>query len=395
MNGAPVSGWREHGTAILLASCMVGAVAMFTDLLRPASIELSTGLSLPLRGHLDTYVREPFLSPLLASALSDGSSIVLFGSSELTTKDHPAKPINFFNKRLGRPLLAIGHDGNQCFAIHSQLISAGSELSKARLAIMLSPSWFGGTPGQRGTELSCFLEYNPSPSLYRVHQRLVAGDPSVLPVQEYLVRHADDLSMASSVVKEIIARGSAVQMAKHWFVRPYDALVVEGTRNNMLDMPLLGTLPVARGDSSDVDWVALRAAAVAEHLAECTNNRFYINDHYYSTYVNGSTRLLRHLAEEENQEMRDLIALLDHLKNANADPLFVVQPVNPFVYEDVRAFIATMDRVKAELDSRGFAYLDLWEDDTAQFQPGVLTDAAHLGALGWYKVDSALMAHFE
>lgn len=395
MNGAPVSGWREHGTAILLASCMVGAVAMFTDLLRPANMIASTGLTLPLHGHMDNYAREPFLSPLLASALSDGSSIVLFGSSELTTKDHPAKPINFFNKRLGRPLLVIGHDGNQCFAIHSQLISAGSELSKAKLAIMLSPSWFGGTPGQRGTELSCFLEYNPSPSLYRVHQRLMNGDTTTLPVQDYLVRHADDLSMASSVVKEIIARGSALESAKHWFVRPYDALVVEGTRNNMLDMPLLGTVPLARGDSSEVDWAALRAVAVAEHVAECTNNRFYINNEYYSTYVNGSTRLLRPLEEKDNQELRDLIALLDHLKNMNADPLFVVQPVNPFVYVDVRGFTATMDRVKAELDERGFAYLDLWEDDTARFRPGVLTDAAHLGALGWYKVDSALMAHFR
>ncbi|QQR86439.1 MAG: hypothetical protein IPJ76_17925 [Flavobacteriales bacterium] len=395
MNGAPVSGWREHGTAFLLASCIVGAISVSTEILQPENVEVSTVLTLPLHGHVDTYAREPFLSSLLAGALSDGSSIVLFGSSELTTKDHPAKPVNFFNERLGRPLLAIGHDGNQCFAIHSQLISAGSELSKAKLAIMLSPSWFGGTPGRRGTELSCFLEYNPSPSLYRVHQRLMTGDTTTLPVPDYLVRHADDLSMASPVVKEIIARGSAWETAKHWFVRPYDALVVEGTRNGMLDTPSLSGAPVTGTDDSAIDWQALRAAALEEHVAECTNNRFSINDEYYSTYVNGSTRLLRPLEENDNQELRDLVVLLDHLKNMNADPLFVVQPVNPFVYADVRAFTATMDRVKAELDSRGFTYLDLWEDDTARFQPGVLTDAAHLGALGWYKVDSALMAHFR
>lgn len=395
MNGVPASGWREHATAILLAICVVGAVAVSTDYLRPVERTASTSLTLPLRGHVDNYSREPFLSALLASTLSNGSSIMLFGSSELTTKDHPAKPVNFFNKRLGRPLLAIGHDGNQCFAIHSQLISAGADLANAKLVIMLSPSWFGGTPGQRGTELSCFLEYNPSPSLYRVHQRLLAGDTAVLPVQDYLVRHADDLSMAGPVVKEIIARGSAIASAKHWFVRPFDAMVLEGTRNAMLAAPSPGAAPLTRSDRDTVDWTALRAAAVAEHLAECTNNRFYINNDYYATYVNGSTRLLRPLEEKDNQEMRDLIALLDHLKHMNADPLFVVQPVNPFVYADVRAFTATMDRVKAELDDRGFAYLDLWEDDTANFQPGVLTDAAHLGALGWYRVDSALMAHFE
>lgn len=395
MNGVPASGWREHVTAILLAMGVVGAVAGSNDFLRPAAREASTGLALPLHGHVDNYSREPFLSALLASTLADGSSIVLFGSSELTTKDHPAKPVNFFNEHLGRPLLAIGHDGNQCFAIHSQLISAVADLSKAKIAIMLSPSWFGGTPGSRGTELSCFLEYNPSPSLYRVHQRLLAGDTVVLPVQDYLVRHADDLNMAGPVVKEIIAHGSAIETAKHWFMRPFDAMVVEATRNTMLAAPPMGAAPLTRSDRDTLDWTALRAAAAAEHLAECTNNRFYINNEYYSTYVNGSTRLLRPLEEKDNQEMRDLVALLDHLKNTNADPLFVLQPVNPFVYEDVREFTSTMDRVKAELDGRGFAYLDLWEEDTAAFEPGVLTDAAHLGALGWYTVDSALMAHFK
>lgn len=395
MNGVPASGWREHVTALVLAICVVGAVAGSTDFLRPVERVASTSLTLPLHGHVDNYSREPFLSALLASTLSDGSSIVLFGSSELTTKDHPAKPVNFFNKRLGRPLLAIGHDGNQCFAIHSQLISAGADLANAKLVIMLSPSWFGGTPGQRGTELSCFLEYNPSPSLYRVHQRLLAGDTAVLPVQDYLLRHADDLSMAGPVVKEIIARGSSIETAKHWFVRPFDALVVEGTRNTMLAAPSPGAAPLTRSVRDTVDWTALGVAAVAEHLAECPNNRFYINNDYYATYVNGSTRLLRPLEERDNQEMRDLTAMLDHLKHMDADPLFVVQPVNPFVYADVREFTATMDRVRAELDDRGFAYLDLWEDDTADFQPGVLTDAAHLGALGWYRVDSAIMAHFK
>ena len=53
-----------------------------------------------------------------------------------------------------------------------------------------------------------------------------------------------------------------------------------------------------------------------------------------------------------------------------------------------------MDRIKEELDSRDFTYLDLWIDDTADFRPGVLTDVMHLGPLGWYRIDSALAAYF-
>lgn len=394
MNAPATGSWREHGAAFLLALCIVGGLVTFTDVAIPASDEPHTNFSWPLHGHVDTYAREPYLAALLDSAFRDGSSIVLFGSSELTTKDHPAKPVNFFNERLGRPLLAIGHDGNQCFAIHSQLISAGSDLSRARLAILLSPSWFGGEPGRRGTALSCFLEYGPSPSLYRVHERLCNGESDVFPVRDYLVRHAENLSMASPVVKDIIGRGSGVQMAKTGFAVPYNRYVVDRTKERMLGVPSITHAPLNARAFPEPDWNGLYASAVGDHLAECTNNAVYINDTYYSTYVNGGTRLLRPLVDEDNQELRDLVALLDHLKRLNADPLFVVQPVNPFVYADVREFTGTMERVKAELDQRGFSYLDLWEEDTAAFQPGVLTDAAHLGALGWYKVDSALMAHF-
>jgi D-alanine transfer protein len=385
--------------ALLLACALLWIVSplIHTDTSKTESTVRTTRLSWPLSGYLDNYKTEPYLSSLLAGTLADGSSIVLFGSSELATEDHPAKPVNFFNKRLKQPLLAIGHDGNQCLAIHSQLITAGGDLSRAKLAILLSPSWFGGAPGRRGTELSCFLEYNPSPSLYRLVDRMANADTLVRPAQQYLVQHANDLAAAEPIVKYLVQSGSALNTAKYWFALPWTSNLKDHAQPVMMLEPKPLMAPdIHTGVAIDPpEWDSLYADAVKAHLSVCTNNEVFINDEFYSTYINGDTRLLRPLPVEENREFQDLIALLDYLVAMNADPVFIVQPVNPFVYTDLDAFDPTIQRIKDELRSRGFAYLDLWATDTAHFDPGVLTDAAHLGAYGWYRVDSMILAHFQ
>ncbi|MBK6777590.1 MAG: hypothetical protein IPG74_17700 [Flavobacteriales bacterium] len=268
-----------------------------------------------MSGYLDNYRTEPYLSSLLAGTFADGSSIVLFGSSELATEDHPAKPVNFFNKRLKQPLLAIGHDGNQCLSIHSQLITAGGDLSKAKLAILLSPSWFGGTPGKRGTELSCFLEYNPSPSLYRLADRVANGDSLVRPAQQYLLQHANDLSTAEPIVKYLVQSGSTLNTAKYSFALPMTRnLMVRAQPTMMLKPQLQMSSDFSSTATVDVpEWQSLYADAVYAHLSACTNNDVFINDDFYSTYINGDTRLLRPLAIEENREFQDPLALLDYL----------------------------------------------------------------------------------
>ncbi|MBP6575414.1 MAG: hypothetical protein KA230_13265 [Flavobacteriales bacterium] len=389
----------DHPLALLLACALLWLVSplIVTGTSKTASTEQTTRLSRPLSGYLDNYRTEPYLSSLLAGTFADGSSIVLFGSSELATEDHPAKPVNFFNKRLKQPLLAIGHDGNQCLSIHSQLITAGGDLSKAKLAILLSPSWFGGTPGKRGTELSCFLEYNPSPSLYRLADRVANGDSLVRPAQQYLLQHANDLSTAEPIVKYLVQSGSTLNTAKYSFALPMTRnLMVRAQPTMMLKPQLQMSSDFSSTATVDVpEWQSLYADAVYAHLSACTNNDVFINDDFYSTYINGDTRLLRPLPMEENREFQDLIALLDYLVAMNADPVFIVQPVNPYVYTDLDAFDPTIRRIKEELRSRDFAYLDLWAKDTAHFDPGVLTDAAHLGAYGWYRVDSMIMAHFQ
>jgi D-alanine transfer protein len=144
-----------------------------------------------------------------------------------------------------------------------------------------------------------------------------------------------------------------------------------------------------------VPWQELYQRSKEQHLAACTNNAVFVNDHYYTTYVQGGTKTVHPVANEKSRELRDLDLLLGFLKREGADPLFVLQPLNPYVYTNLRDADPAMDEVRSQVQGHGFALLDLWSSDTARFEPGVLTDVMHLGALGWYKVDSALMAHFQ
>lgn len=397
MNAPPHSGWRTHGLAMPLAVVLAVLFAWWLNgrWTIDRALPPDPRLHHPLHGYLDNYSSTPRLSAILARTLADGSSIVLMGSSELTTTDHPAKPVNFFNRELGRPLFALGHAGNQSFSMHAQLIAADVDLANARLAILISPSWFIDRSATTGTELAAFLEYQPSPSLYRVQRRVKAGDTLAAPVSAYLAEHERELGAAQPITLWLIRNASRTARWRYFFSQPLNAAIINATRDDMLFEPRLAdeALPDPE-DTAAIDWSARFDQAKAEHLARCTNNNVHVNDAYYAEHVQRRTRQVYVHPLEANRELRDFHGLLAFLKASHAEPYFILQPLNPFVYTNLKEVDPTINAVRDALDRRGFKYLDLWVSDTAAFVPGTLTDVMHLGPLGWYRVDSALATFF-
>ncbi len=388
----------HHAIAIPIAVLAAWLLLSGSSFLRetPASIPSQDTLDYPLHGYLANFDGHPFLSDALVKTLTEGSSIVLMGSSELSGIDHPSQPYNFFNKELAIPLIALGHADNQSFSMYSQLVSTGADLTNARLAILISPSWFVGNPGQRGTNLANFLEYQPSPSLYRIQKRVKEGDTLATPIAAYLSQHRDDLSAAQPVVQWLAHDGSWRARTLYFFSQPWNALIVERTSREMFEgQALRKWIPEPRRSIHAEQWAQIYAEGVAEHLAACTNNAAFVNDAYYAEHVKGRTRELTVVPFKQNREMQDLLLLLDYVKAMHGKPFFIIQPLNPFVYTNLEELTPTIERVKAELDKRDLPYLDLWVDDTAEFRPGTLTDVMHLGPLGWYRVDSAMNAFFR
>ena len=381
--------------ALMLAALVLwAAVPALPKAERP---EPATRLAHPLSGYLQNHSSEPWLCALLGESLRDGGSIILFGSSELTSEDHPSKPVNFFNNEVHVPLLALGHAGNQCRSIHAQLIAADAPLRDARIAILLSPGWFLGRSAERGTELEAFLEYQPSPSLYRIAARAAQDDTCVAPITDYLLEHAHELGSAQPVVKWLLRDATAIGRSRYFFAQPWDRWRIGASAAPMVSDPSMRS-HLVEWDMPAVDsvpWQDLFVRSREAHLAACTNNAVFVNDHYYDTYVRGETKTVDAVPLEKSRELRDLRRLLDFLKREGADPLVVLQPLNPLVYTNLRDADATMAEVRSQVEGRGFALLNQWSSDPSRFTPGVLTDVMHLGALGWYQVDSALMAHFK
>ncbi|MFN8351238.1 MAG: D-alanyl-lipoteichoic acid biosynthesis protein DltD [Flavobacteriales bacterium] len=396
MTVPPHSGWRTHAIGLALAAAIAIPAGLWIGERSGCGCAFPTPLRSPLRGYLDTYKAHPHLASALAHTLEDGTSLVLLGSSELTTADHPSKPVNFFNQRLGIPLLALGHAGNQSFSIHAQLIAADVDLRKARLAILVSPSWFVDRSALTGTELAAFLDYQPSPSLYRIHRRIRRGDTLALPVGRYLAEHLDELGAAQPIALWLARNGSLSGRLRYAFSQPWNAAIIRLTEERMdVDLRPPPEPLAAPEDTVAPDRQALYAAAEAEHRSQCTNNRVFVNDAYYAEHVQGRTRRLDVHAEADNRELRDFRALLDFLHTSHAEPLFILQPLNPYVYENLPEADATMDAIRSAIQAHGFDLFDLWTSDTAAFRPGTLTDVMHLGPLGWYRVDSALNAYYH
>ncbi|MEO8068512.1 MAG: D-alanyl-lipoteichoic acid biosynthesis protein DltD [Flavobacteriales bacterium] len=400
MKGSAASG-SDHLLGLALALAVVVGIAPWRAdrklIVVDPELTCSTQLVRPLQGYLDNYAREPFLSSLLEGTLRDGSCIVLLGSSELTSTDHPAKPVNFFNKELKVPLLALGHAGNQSLSMHAQLVAANVSLEHARLVILVSPSWFVDKSATEGTALAAFLEYQPSPSLYRIQQRIDQGDTLVGPVTRYLAEHRDELGAAQPIIRLMTRDASVVDRARFCFSRPWTRFLVDETKAQMLRVPVLGgtAQPWAMPMIAPERWKELYQAGVQEHLAQCTNNKVFVTDTYYSEYVHGGTRQLDTVPVILNNEFRDFAGLLNYVKASKGEPLFILQPLNPYVYTNLAAVDPTINAIRRELKAHDFDYLDLWVSDTTDFQPGTLTDVMHLGPLGWYRVDSAITAHFQ
>ena len=233
MSAPAHSGWQEHALGIVLAALTTWGLVAYQDPFGGCgcAFPVKPDFDYPLSGYFDNYAQHPRLAAALQRTLEEGSSIVLLGSSELTTADHPSKPPIFFDQQVHVPLLALGHAGNQSFSMHAQLISTGADLHRAKLAILVSPSWFVDRSGLKGTELATFLEYQPSPSLYRVQQRLEAGDPAVGPVATFMAEHEQELGSAQPVAQWITRDASSTGRWLYAFSQPWNAAIVRATRS--------------------------------------------------------------------------------------------------------------------------------------------------------------------
>ncbi|HEU0230282.1 MAG TPA: D-alanyl-lipoteichoic acid biosynthesis protein DltD [Burkholderiaceae bacterium] len=346
-------------------------------------LKIQAGVYLPNMG--DNWNEQEVNFARMRQALADGTLVVM-GSSELSSHDLRFVPYRFFPAELGVPTLAYGHAKLQTYGIFRVLQSLSAGFTpKTKLVIMLSPAWFadeGDMPS------SAFAEHISGPVLdslwgqpaareglihwARTHETLgILG----LLAQAKLAAFRDKLQMW--LTGRPIASGPAYVQAPAALAATRDA-----------SFPVPGALPQA-------DWPRLLSDARLKDQKLCGANRYLVCDHYYQKHISRvpdpAHQEFAHGNPLMAPEYADLSRLMAYLAEKKVHALFIMQPLNTKLVLDTKKFVPTVRSVMAMCRRYHMSCVNMYPLHQA---PGIFKDDMHLAALGWALADEAIDRHF-
>jgi len=336
---------------------------------------------------------------------SDKKSDVIFllGSSELTAGGE-GLPYHFINNNFTTKVHAVGHAGNQCFSIYSQLLANEERLKNAPVVIVISPLWFQWSYAL-GTNPNCFLEYTTEKYLNKI-----IWNDSIGKFKEYEVQRISDF-YKTFVSPTIGMRNAYILNAtsKKWFSKLFYSpivfantvlvnfnLIITNNQSNFCQRKpeKFKRSPIVQ-DSLYINWDSLFSVSKSEVLKKATNNNWAVNNDYYNKYVSGDNRTLAVVNDYNNQELKDFEMLLKLVHDKKVNASFVILPMNPYCYVNLNELTPLVSVLDRKIKDKNFRCLNMWVDDTATFEKGVLSDIMHPSEYGWYKIDKFIIETYS
>ncbi|WP_201522954.1 D-alanyl-lipoteichoic acid biosynthesis protein DltD [Aliarcobacter butzleri] len=322
----------------------------------------------------------------------ESGKIVLFGSSELVKYPNQRfLPQKFFNNELNIPLRVQGNEGHQTFVIMSQLAALDNQTirNNARIAILLSPSWFTGS-NENGLTMPKFLEYMYSGMMNKLYFESETDDKYRYLISDYIKENVSLIKEPSFIYKyplNVLEKDYLNNEIKKFIIQNFDYKNVKIETPNYVKPKL--------------DYDRLRVEAKNIEIPS-SNNNFGINNEYYSKYIepeiaknNFPFSIIIPPELDKNEEFQDFLVLLDFLDNYKIKPLFIMQDLNPYVFagnrEEANELMAT---IKSKVLEHNFEYMDMWTYKKEDFEMNSLTDIVHLDELGWIKVNQKIIDYF-
>ncbi|WP_323669309.1 D-alanyl-lipoteichoic acid biosynthesis protein DltD [Aliarcobacter butzleri] len=327
----------------------------------------------------------------LQSDLESGK-IVLFGSSELVKyPDQRFLPQKFFNNELNIPLRVQGNEGHQTFVIMSQLAALDNQIVRdnARIAVLLSPSWFTGS-NENGLTIPKFLEYMYSGMMNKLYFESETDNKYKYLISDYIKENVSLIKDPSFIYKyplNVLEKDYLNNEIKKFIIQNFDYKNIKVETINYVKPKL--------------DYDKLRVEAKNIEISS-SNNSFGINNEYYSKYIepeiaknNFPFTVVIPPELDKNQEFQDFLVLLDFLDKYKIKPLFIMQDLNPYVFagnrEEANELMAI---IKSKVLEHNFEYMDMWTYKKEDFEMNSLTDIVHLDELGWIKVNQKIIDYF-
>lgn len=326
----------------------------------------------------------------LQNDLASGK-IVLFGSSELVIYPNlKFLPQKYFNNELKFPLRAQGNEGQQDFAIMSQLAACDNEKVRqnARVVVLLSPSWFSGS-SDNGLTMPKFLEYMYPGMMNKLYFQSEVDEKYKVFVSDYIKNNITYIKNPNFIYEytyDILKDDYLKDEIKKRIIQDFD--------NKDPDSELV------KYQKPILDYDNLKIEA-AKNTLPVTNNTFGINDEYFTKFIQPEmdkgnfpfSITLPSLAQ--NEEYHDLLILLDFLKDYKIQPLFIMQNLHPYVFVNNREEMnKLMLTIKSKVEEHGYKYFDRWTYKKEDYKIGTLTDIVHPGELGWVDINQKIIEHF-
>lgn len=322
----------------------------------------------------------------------ESGKIVLFGSSELVKyPDQRFLPQKFFNNELNIPLRVQGNEGHQTFVIMSQLAALDNQTirNNARIAILLSPSWFTGS-NENGLTMPKFLEYMYSGMMNKLYFESETDDKYKYLISDYIKENVSLIKEPSFIYKyplNVLEKDYLNNEMKKFIIQNFDYKNIKVETLNYVKPKL--------------DYDKLRAEAKNIEIPS-SNNNFGINNEYYSKFIepeiaknNFPFSIIIPPELDKNEEFQDFLVLLDFLDKYKIKPLFIMQDLNPYVFagnrEEANELMAI---IKSKVLEHNFEYMDMWTYKKEDFEMNSLTDIVHLDELGWIKVNQKIIDYF-
>ncbi|MCG3661233.1 D-alanyl-lipoteichoic acid biosynthesis protein DltD [Aliarcobacter butzleri] len=322
----------------------------------------------------------------------ESGKIVLFGSSELVKYPNQRfLPQKFFNNELNIPLRVQGNEGHQTFVIMSQLAALDNETirNNARIAILLSPSWFTGS-NENGLTMPKFLEYMYSGMMNKLYFESETDDKYKYLISDYIKENVSLIKDPSFIYKyplNVLEKDYLNNEMKKFIIQNFDYKNIKVETLNYVKPKL--------------DYDKLRVEAKNIEIPS-SNNNFGINNEYYLKFIepeiaknNFPFSIIIPPELDKNEEFQDFLVLLDFLDKYKIKPLFIMQDLNPYVFagnrEEANELMAT---IKSKVLEHNFEYMDMWTYKKEDFEMNSLTDIVHLDELGWIRVNQKIIDYF-
>lgn len=332
---------------------------------------------------------------------AEKGDLILLGSSELDA-NVPQNPKNYFpNKQLDCDVSLVGRAYVQS-GLNAIKVGALADVFRGKkVAIVVSLQWFLG----KEIDIAGFNAHLSEIQFYKMMKNKDISDD----VKKELCKRVVELAAneSSLEIPYLYARlqqsDSFLSKAAMTVMKPYYWL-----REKFLEVKDLYKARQAvekfegqpQQETRTVNWAQEMEKAQEMGEESCNNNDLYVNDEYFSTYLEPKWERLKGSHQDvdllSSKEISDYETFLKVCKQTGVEPYIIFMPTNGWYYDylgitkEKRA--AFYDRLAELAEKYDLSYLDLREKE---YEPYFLKDVMHLGWKGWLYVNEQITKHFK